>query len=114
MDKTCPVCPKPVDDHTVAELRDHLSEVHDHDIPFEAIPLTWQDLEVVMAGSVAVKAGTHQSPVGNYPVLVFEFTSHDGPLPPIALVLDAQHMKSVKTLVGAAVDQSISAARKAS
>lgn len=110
----CPVCPMPVGEHTVDQLADHLSEAHDHDLPYEATPLKYQDMQVVVCGSLAVKAGTNQTPLGVFPVLLFEFTTTDGPLAPICLLLDARHMKSIKTLITAAVDGAVSAAKKAS
>ena len=111
-DEICPGCPRPVDGHTVAELRTCLSALHDHHLPFEEADLGEQDLQVVNVGSIAIKAGVHASPIGTFPVLVFEFSGPDGPLPPIALVLDDNHMRSVRQLVSSAVDAAIRAARK--
>lgn len=109
---SCARCSLPVDDHTVAEWSTCMSDLHDHDLPFEVIPETVHDVEAVMVGSVAVKAGVHDSPLGAFPVLVFEFTDPSGPLPPIMLVLDATHMRSVRTLVGSAIDAACKAARR--
>lgn len=103
---------EPVDTHTVAEFRRCLADLYDHDLPFENVDLPEQDMQVVNAGSVAVKAGVHSSPVGTFPVLVFEFAGPDGVLPPIALVLDDTHMRSVRHLVGSAIDAAVKAARK--
>lgn len=109
----CARCGRPVDEHTVAEWRSCLSDLHDHDLPFEENPDTQQDLQVITAGSIAVKAGVHRSEIGTFPVLVFEFSGPDGPLPPIALLLDSTHMRSVRTLVGSAIDAALKAARRA-
>ena len=112
-DESCPRCQRPVDEHTVAEWRTCLSDLHDHNLPFEQIPETEQDLQVVTAGAIAVKAGVSRSPVGTFPVLVFDFTGTEGPLPSIALVLDTTHMRSVRHLVGQAIDAAVTAARRA-
>lgn len=94
-------------------LRACLSDLYDHDLPFEERQIGAQDLDCITAGSVAVKAGVQATPVGTFPVLVFEFSGPDGPVPPIALVLDDTHMRSVRTLVGSAIDAAVKAARKA-
>ena len=112
MAETCPRCTEPVDGHTVAALRTCLSELHDHVAPFEPIPMTSQDIACVTAGSIAVRAGVHDSALGTHPVLVFDFATPDGPIAPIALVLDVTHMRSVRTLVGSAIDAAVKAARK--
>ena len=109
---SCERCGRVVDAHTVGEWRACLADLHEHDLPFEEVDLGDQDLQVVNVGSVAVKAGVHSSPVGSFPVLVFEFAGPDGVLPPIALVLDDTHMRSVRQLVGSAIDAAIRAARK--
>lgn len=108
----CERCDQPVDTHTVAEWRRCLADLHDHHLPFEAVDLPEQDMQVINAGSVAVKGGVHSSPMGSFPVLVFEFSGPDGPVPPIALVLDDTHMRSVRHLVGRAIDAAVKAARK--
>lgn len=112
-DKTgpCPRCTRPTGEHTVDEFTRCMADLHDHDLPFESMPETQQTLDVVTAGSVAVKAGVQDSPLGAFPVLVFEFTSPTGPVPPIALILDAEHMRSVRRLVTTAVDAALKAAR---
>lgn len=109
---TCERCGQVVDEHTVAEFRRCLSDLHDHDLPFEEMPETDQTLSVITAGAIAVKAGVHRSELGNFPVLIFDFSSPSGPVPPIALVLDSTHMRSVRTLVGSAIDGAIRASRK--
>lgn len=110
--ETCPRCERVTDEHTVAELRTCLGDLYEHDLPFEEIPETTQDLQVVTAGSLTVKAGVHGSPLGTHPVLVFDFGSPEGPLPPIALILDDSHMRSLRTVVGSAIDAALKAARK--
>ena len=110
--ETCERCDQPVDDHTVGEWRRCLADLHEHHLPFEHADLGDQELQVINAGSVAVKAGVHSSPIGAFPVLVFEFSGPDGVIPPIALVLDDTHMRSVRHLVGSAIDAAIKAARK--
>ena len=111
--ETCPRDGRPIDEHTVGEFKQCMSDLHDHDLPFEHLgqPVD-QDLAVVLAGAISVKAGTHRSEVGKYPVLVFEFTTTDGPLQPIALVLDTTAMRAVRTLVGSAVEAAVLAARR--
>jgi hypothetical protein len=108
--ETCERCGTAIDDHTVAELRRCMSDLHSHHLPFEEADLGDQDLQVLNAGAIAVKAGVTSSPLGTHPVLVFEFTGPDGVIPPIALVLDDTHMRSVRHLLGSAVDAAIRAA----
>jgi hypothetical protein len=109
--ETCERCSQPVDDHLVSQLRRCLSDLHSHDLPFEETGIVEQDLQVLNAGAMAVKAGVTSSPLGTHPVLVFESTGPDGLIPPIALVLDDTHMRSVRQLVGSAADAAIRAAR---
>lgn len=108
----CPRCGRVVDEHTVAEFRSCMADLHEHDLPFEQIPETQQALDTVLAGSVAVKAAVHDSELGSFPVLVFEFGTPEGPLAPISLVLDTDHMRSVRRLVGSAVDAALKATVK--
>lgn len=108
----CGMCSRPIDDHTVAEFRACQSALHDHDLPFESIPQTDQTLDGVWVGAIAVRAAVHKSPLGVHPVLVFDFTAPDVPLPPIALVLDTTHMRSVRHLVGQAIDAAVTGARR--
>lgn len=109
----CPKCQEPVGGHTVDLLKEHLSELHDHILPFEDTPETNQQIDTWMCGSVAIKAAVQRSAIGTFPVLVFEFTEATGPLPPITLILDDTHMRSVPTLVRSATEAAIKAARKA-
>lgn len=110
--ENCPGCGRLVDEHLVSELRVCLSDLSDHDLPFEEFPEQQRTLDVVNAGSVAVQASVHDSPMGSYPVLVFNFSDPSGPLPPIALILDETHMRSVRTLVGQAIDAALLATRR--
>lgn len=109
----CPTCQRPIGIHTVDELSEHLATVHDHEMPFEAMPETTQDLQMLPAGSVAVRAAVQRTSIGTFPVLVFDFAGPAGVIPSIALLLDEQHMRSVRTLVGAAIDAALKAARRA-
>lgn len=108
----CPTCDEPIGTHTVDLLAEHLAQVSSYDLPFEEIPETQQDLPMVLRGSVTVKAAFHSSALGSHPVLVFEFTTPEGPLPPIGLLLDDTHMRSLRQTVSAAIDAAIKAARK--
>lgn len=120
-DPTTTVCPSPscdklVDDHTVKELREHLSELYDHDHPYEETPggAVQQELQVVHAGSLMVRAGSMTTSVaGVVPVLIFDFGTPDGPLAPIALILDDARMRSIRQVVSEAIDGALRAARKA-
>lgn len=108
----CGRCGRVVNEHTVGEWRTCLSDLHDHILPFEAMPETQQTLDMVMAGSIVVKAAVHDSPIGAFPVLVFEFTTPEGPLAPIGLMLDSTHMRSVRHLIGQSIDAALTAARR--
>lgn len=110
----CPVCPKPVDDHTVRELREHLSTVYDHHLPYEEHPLRNETFTPEsFAGSVAIKAAAIATATGTYPVLVFDFGGNDNrSFPPIPLVLDDNAMRNLRRLVGDAIDAARKAARR--
>lgn len=112
----CPKCGEPVGSHTVDQLHACLAPLYDHDLPFEELPADQQgerEIQKIPCGSLAVKAGSYRSPLGVHPVLQFEFSGPDGPLPPIMLILDDTHMRSVRTLVGSAIDAALKAARRA-
>ena len=109
----CPVCQRAIGVHTVDELAEHLSSVHDHDLPFEEFPEREQEIQMVRAGSISVKAGAQKTAIGTFPVLIFEFSGPDGVLPPIGLLLDDRRMRDVRQLIGQSIDAALKHARRA-
>lgn len=115
-DKPCERCDRVIGDHTVREWRQCLSDLYEYEMPFEDIaggkPVD-QEMEMILAGNITVRSAVHRSPVGVFPVLVFDFGTAKGPVAPIGLILDTNHMRSVRHIVGNAIDSAVKAARRA-
>jgi hypothetical protein len=77
----CARCGRVIGDHTVDEWSVCLSDLHEHDLPFEAMSETDQTLDVVTAGGVAVKAGVHRSEIGSRSTLPLTRGVDDAPVP---------------------------------
>lgn len=115
----CPGCGKETDEHLVREVRACLASLRANDpgtLPFEELEggLRDETIPYVLAGGVIVKAGVQGSPLGNFPVLVFDFASPnvEEPITPIALVLPPERLRDVRVIVGQAIDSALRAARK--
>lgn len=113
----CPGCGRPVDDHTVRELRAcHPAEALN--LPFES---TGEPVEVDvdnlgrLATAVVIRAAVAPVRSRPLPALAFTFFGADG-LTVVAkalLILDDTRMRELRTLVGAAIDGALTAARRA-
>lgn len=112
-DEPCPRCGERVGDHTVDLLGEHLGDLYNHHLPYEetAEPVD-QQVSMLRAGSIDLRAGVQQTAIGSFPVLVFDFAGPDGVIPPIGLLLDEAGMRNVRLLVGQAIDGAIKAARR--
>lgn len=83
-------------------------------LPFEPIPgdRVSRDPDV-WAGGVTVSAGSVDSPIGCFPVLLFQFMGQDQQLmPAICLVLDAEHMENIKDVIVKSIDAAITDSRR--
>jgi hypothetical protein len=116
-------CGAPVLDHTVRLLREH-HPAEKLNLPYEESgTLTWTnvaDQHGDIASAIVVKAaaiGLPDVPPGypkTLPALGFTFFGMDG-LTTVAkalLVLDVDHMRGVRRIVGDAIDGSLNAARR--
>lgn len=80
-------------------------------LPFEehsaALPLTL-DNGTLVAGGITVMAALTETPLGRFPVVVLQFDVGPGqPMPSVALLMDADHLRNLPALVEAAVAAAI-------
>lgn len=120
---TCIECGLEWDDHTVKAFRDHWTAAHPPlDMPYA--PTTGGPTTVavatladsVMVGGAAVGM-PHSAQLAGLPpalpALYFRFRSGAESVAEVTLVLGEEQVRSLRTLVGDAIDGSLRAARKA-
>jgi hypothetical protein len=86
----------------------------DYDLPFEDIPGGEVNVDAgYMAGALSVGAGALPTEIfGNLPLLAFEFRGPEREPLRVTLVMDDRALRSVRTLVGTAIDRAILHARR--
>lgn len=105
MDEACPAsCGMAVGEHTMRGYMACLDRAgYNHYTPHEDLPggpthMTMGEDE--LAGDVTVESCVLPTPLGPFPVLRFKFTGANGQdLKPVALLLDAEHMKAFRQIV---------------
>lgn len=121
-DGICPHCKLNIGDHTFRGYEQCLKDAgHDYVLPFEDIPgepVHFPGMEGVTVGEITCGAGFVQTDLGRMPVLRFIFAGPGNQpmsrvsLRPINLIMDPDALKSVRTLVGTAIDRAILGARR--
>ena len=113
-DAPCDHCQRATGDHTIREMGDCLNGLGlNHNEPFEEVAAGGMTLPFdQLVGDVQVKSLAAPTPLGVFPVLMFTFKG-PGPIggshirPPVALLLDPEHMRAFAKLVHDATEAAI-------